>query len=198
MSVWKVRFNFEMPGTGLMCSIRVSVCPAVVYASFVSEWGKSQLWIKTSEGEIRAAKLDIGFQVGEIPSAGLRNWVSGREKSLQQSLAYEWEKSYNGVSWRDMVEAVLLPPSRGTSHLRVNRLHWKLLGCTCKHAIIHLSKALDATGKTACTSLVYGFMKLVRWGDNPNKKTLIYIPYFSCRHCPSVYNPSCSQTSQTH
>jgi len=39
---------------------------------------------------------------------------------------------------------------------------------------------LDASAdKTSSTSLVSGFMRLVCRGSNPNKKTLIYIPYTS-------------------
>ena len=63
----------------------------------------------------------------------------------------------------------------------------------------HLSKVLDANvRKISSTSLIYGFMKLVYRGDNPNKETLIDIPYTSCHHCPSVYNPSCPQSGQTY
>jgi len=42
---------------------------------------------------------------------------------------------------------------------------------------MHLSKALDANAsKTSCTSLVYGFMKLVHQGDNPNKELMSSLP----------------------
>jgi len=47
--------------------------------------------------------------------------------------------------------------------------------------------------KTSYTSLVDGFMRLVCQKDNPNKKTLIDIPYTLCYHWLSVYNPSCRQ-----
>jgi len=36
--------------------------------------------------------------------------------------------------------------------------------------------------KTSCTSLDYGFTRLIRQGDNPNKKTIIYIPHIPCHH----------------
>jgi len=40
------------------------------------------------------------------------------------------------------------------------------------HSTIQMLTTMGENG-TSCTSLVYGFMKLVRRGDNPNKKTLI-------------------------
>ena len=46
-----------------------------------------------------------------------------------------------------------------------------------------LNKVLDANvGKFGCMSLTNRFIKLVRRGNNPNKKTLIDIPYVSWRH----------------
>ena len=50
---------------------------------------------------------------------------------------------------------------------------------------------LDANvGKFGRMSLAYGFMKLVRRGNNPEKETLIDIPYILWSHLPSKYNPS--------
>ena len=54
-----------------------------------------------------------------------------------------------------------------------------------KHAI---NTSMD---KATYTSLDYGFMRLIRRGDNPNKETLIYIPYISYHHDLSSYNLSC-------
>jgi len=48
------------------------------------------------------------------------------------------------------------------------------------------------TGKISCTSLVYGLMRLVHRKNNPNKKTLLYIPL--PHRNPSVYNPNCKTT----
>ena len=43
-----------------------------------------------------------------------------------------------------------------------------------------LNKILDVNvGKSGCMNLANGFMKLVRRKNNPNKKTLIDIPYVS-------------------
>jgi len=44
------------------------------------------------------------------------------------------------------------------------------------------------TDKISCTSLV------LRQRNNPNKKTLIYIPYASLHRSPSVYNPNYKTT----
>ena len=44
--------------------------------------------------------------------------------------------------------------------------------------------------KTSCTNSVYGFIRQVRRRSNPNKETLIYIPYAPCYRNPSVYNPN--------
>ena len=62
---------------------------------------------------------------------------------------------------------------------------------THKHAI---NIIMD---KTSCISSDYGFMGLIRRGDNPNKETLIYIPHISCRHRLSLYNLSCPQGNRT-
>jgi len=40
----------------------------------------------------------------------------------------------------------------------------------------------------SCTSSVYGFMRQVHRRNNPNKETLIYIPYASFHRNLSVYN----------
>ena len=50
------------------------------YVDIVSEWGKSQLRIQTSERRksLQRSWIHIGFQVGEVPSVELRNQVSGR------------------------------------------------------------------------------------------------------------------------
>jgi len=46
-----------------------------------------------------------------------------------------------------------------------------------------LNKILDANVcKSGCMSLANEFMKLVRRGNYPNKKTLIDIPYVSWSH----------------
>jgi len=50
------------------------------------------------------------------------------------------------------------------------------------------------TSKISRTSSVYGFIRLVRQKNNPNKKTLIYIPYASCHRNMSSYNPNCKIT----
>jgi len=44
--------------------------------------------------------------------------------------------------------------------------------------------------KTSCIGLDFGFMRLIRQGDNPNKETLIYIPYTPCHYNLSSYNLS--------
>ena len=49
----------------------------------------------------------------------------------------------------------------------------------------------DRSNKTGCTSSVDRFMRLIPRGDNPNKKTLIHIPYTSCLHRLSTHNLSC-------
>ena len=46
-------------------------------------------------------------------------------------------------------------------------------------------------GKTSCTNTVYGFMRLVRWRNNPNNETLIYILYTSRHRILSLYDLSC-------
>jgi len=51
--------------------------------------------------------------------------------------------------------------------------------------------------KTSCINSVYGFTELIRRGDNPNKKTLIYIPHIRCHHHLSSYNLSCPQGNRT-
>jgi len=51
--------------------------------------------------------------------------------------------------------------------------------------------------KTKCISSDYGFTKLIRQGDTPNKETPIYIPYIPCRHRLSSYNSSCPQSNRT-
>jgi len=94
------------------------------YLQVVSEWKKSQLRIWTSEEKsqqrswssergksLQQSWIHICFRVGKILSTELWRWASERGKSLQQSPVSEWGKSYNGVSWRDVAEAVLLPPS---------------------------------------------------------------------------------------
>ena len=54
---------------------------------------------------------------------------------------------------------------------------------TYKHGNETLNNMLGVNvGKTSCTSSDYRFMRLIRRGDNPNKETLIYIPYTPCRH----------------
>ena len=42
--------------------------------------------------------------------------------------------------------------------------------------------------KTSYISLDFGFIRLIQRGNNPNKETLIYIPYTSCHHNLSSYN----------
>ena len=37
-------------------------------------------------------------------------------------------------------------------------------------------------GNTSCVNSIVGFMRLVRRGNNPNKKTLTYIPYTIFHH----------------
>jgi len=44
---------------------------------------------------------------------------------------------------------------------------------------------------TSCTSSDFVFMRLIRQGNNPNKETLMYIPYALYHHRLSVYNLSC-------
>ena len=56
--------------------------------------------------------------------------------------------------------------------------------------IITVKQVTSKCGQNKLYNPVYGFMSLVRRGDNPNKETLIYIPYIPCRHNLSVYNPS--------
>ena len=52
------------------------------------------------------------------------------------------------------------------------------------------------TCKTSYTSSDYGFMRLVHWRNNPNRKTLIYMPYVS-RHCSlSSHNPNCKTDNE--
>jgi len=51
--------------------------------------------------------------------------------------------------------------------------------------------------KTSCTSSDYGFTGQIRQGDNPNKETLIYMPYISCRHRLSLYILSCIKNNRT-
>ena len=60
-----------------------------------------------------------------------------------------------------------------------------------KHAI---NISMD---KTCCINLDYGFMGLIRGGDNPNKETLIYIPHIRCHHHLNSYNLSCHQGDRT-
>jgi len=48
-----------------------------------------------------------------------------------------------------------------------------------------------SVGKTSCINRIAGSMRLVRLGDNPNKKTLIYIPYTSLHQQLSIYNQNC-------
>jgi len=43
-------------------------------------------------------------------------------------------------------------------------------------------------GKINCINSISGSMRLVRRGDNPNKKTHIYIPYTSLHHQLGIYN----------
>ena len=52
------------------------------------------------------------------------------------------------------------------------------------------------TSKTNRTSSIYGFMRQVRRRNNPNKKTLIYIPYVSLHRNPSVYDPNCKTSRE--
>jgi len=52
-------------------------------------------------------------------------------------------------------------------------------------------------GKTSCTSSDYGFTRLIRQGDNPNKETLIYRQHIPYRHRLSSYNLSCPQSNRT-
>ena len=47
--------------------------------------------------------------------------------------------------------------------------------------------------KTSYTSSDFGFMRLIHRGDNPNKKTLIYIPYTSYLYRLGMHNLSCPQ-----
>jgi len=45
--------------------------------------------------------------------------------------------------------------------------------------------------KTSCTSSDYRFIRLIRQGDNANKKTVTYTPHTPCRYHMSSYNLSC-------
>ena len=54
------------------------------------------------------------------------------------------------------------------------------------------------TRKTNCTSSVYGFMRQIRRRNNPNKETLIYIPYTSRHHSLSSYKPALQDESTMH
>jgi len=52
-----------------------------------------------------------------------------------------------------------------------------------------LNRVLDASArKLSRVILVYGFTRLVRRGDKPNKETHIDMPYISCYYCPSRHN----------
>ena len=51
--------------------------------------------------------------------------------------------------------------------------------------------------KTSYTSSDYGFTGQIRQEDNPNKETLIYIPYISCRHRLSLYILSYPKNNRT-
>ena len=51
--------------------------------------------------------------------------------------------------------------------------------------------------KTSYISSDYGFMGLIRRGNNLNTKTLIYIPHISCRRHLSLYNLNCPQDNRT-
>jgi len=55
------------------------------------------------------------------------------------------------------------------------------------------SDEMYRSDKTSCTGSVDRFMRLIPRGDNPNKETLIYIPYTSCLHQLSTHNLSCPQ-----
>jgi len=45
-------------------------------------------------------------------------------------------------------------------------------------------------GKTNCINSISDSMRLVRQGDNPNKETLLHIPYASHHHQLGIYNQS--------
>ena len=53
---------------------------------------------------------------------------------------------------------------------------------------------ITSIDKTSCISLDFGLIRLVRRGDNPNKKTRMYIPYTPCLNNLSSYNSSCPQS----
>ena len=53
------------------------------------------------------------------------------------------------------------------------------------------SNEIYRSDKTNCMGSVDRFMRLIPWGDNPNKKILIYISYTSCLHRLSKHSLSC-------
>jgi len=57
--------------------------------------------------------------------------------------------------------------------------------------IYQLNMLYVAVGKIDFIYSIFGSMRLVRRGDNSNKKTLIYIPYTPLHHQLSIYNPNC-------
>jgi len=61
----------------------------------------------------------------------------------------------------------------------------------CRHTEACNKISSKATvGEISCTSLDYWFIRSVRRKNNPNKKTLIYIPYILFHHSRSSYNLS--------
>ena len=68
---------------------------------------------------------------------------------------------------------------------------------TYKHAVNKLNMINTNMDKTSCTSSNYGFTEQIGQVDNPNKKTLIYIPHTLCRHRLSLYNLSCLKSNKT-
>ena len=67
---------------------------------------------------------------------------------------------------------------------------------TQKHGIRHQDMLNTRVDKTSCIGLDFGFKRLIRRGDNPNKKTLIYILYTPCHHNLSSYNLSCLNVTE--
>ena len=59
-----------------------------------------------------------------------------------------------------------------------------------------LNNIIDANeGKSVFISVANGFMKLVRQRNNPNKKTLIYIPYCLMESLTEHIQPELTQTA---
>ena len=70
--------------------------------------------------------------------------------------------------------------------------------CIYKHGNETSNNMLGVNvGKTSCMSSNYRFMRLICREDNPNKETLIYIPYTPCHHHLNSYNLSCPQINRT-